>query len=404
MDIIAKAIIATFVLSACAAPSSLPPSDARGAAGLDGAPRMGATKIYNIDSATPTAPVIETVLTGLDNPRGVVVLMDGSLLVAEAGTGYDAVEPTNWTGKLSHFQDGNGDGDFTDNGERIDWFRHLPTYNALQFFATRRDEVNGPGDLLRHPDGRLFLSVDAGLDRIGLYEISPDRRIGRNLSPRSNMNGLAFSRDFSQIYLAESTANALSVVRIADGAYRQIVQFDTLANGQQSVPAGLAVDPRNGDVLVALFSGAVAVNGEVIPFMPGAGKIVRVDPSTGTVEDAVTGLTTSIDVAIDRAGSIFVVEMTSGYADLLDRTHDLFDPDQPALHGGYLRYSGRVSRYLPGGSAPHILADGLDMPTNITLAPDGAVYISTGQGTPSRPIPGPDGPTRIVGKVIRIRI
>lgn len=348
------------------------------------------------------SPVIETVLSGMDNPRGVVVLADGSLLVAEAGSGYNAVEPTDWSGKLSHFQDRNRDGDFKDEGERIDWFRHLPTYNALQYFSTRRDEVNGPGDLLRHPDGRLFLSIDGGLDRIGLYEISPYKRMGRNLAQRSNMNGLAFSRDFSRIYLAESTANALSVVQIDNGTYRQVVQFDTLANGQQSVPAGLAVDPRTGDVLVALFSGALAIQGEVHPFIPGDGKIVRVDPSTGQVEDAITGLTTPVDVAVDRTGSIFVVEMTSGYADLLKRTHDLFDPNQPALHGGYLRYSGRVSRYSPDGPR-HILADGLDMPTNITLTPVGEIYISSGQGTPNRPIPGPDGPTRIVGEVIRIR-
>ena len=44
------------------------------------------------------------------------------------------------------------------------------------------------------------------------------------------------------------------------------------------------------------------------------------------------------------------------------------------------------------------------MPTNITLAPDGSLYVSTGQGTPNRPIPGPDGPTRIVGEVIRITL
>ena len=82
------------------------------------------------------------------------------------------------------------------------------------------------------------------------------------------MNGLAFARDHAQIFLAESTANALSVVDIADGAYRHITHFGALASGQQSVPTGVAVDPRNGDLLVALFSGMVWGKDEVTPFIP----------------------------------------------------------------------------------------------------------------------------------------
>ena len=388
----AKAFIAAFALSACFAPQPVASDD-----------RDATMENSNGGIDAQHGPVIETVLTGLANPRGVVVQADGSLLVAEAGSGYDAVDPQEWSGRLTHFHDGNEDGDFSDDGERVIWFRHLPSYNALQYYTTRRDEVSGAGDLLRHPDGHLYLSVDGGLDRVGLYEISPYKRVGRNLSERSNMNGLAFARDHSQIYLAESTANALSVVDIAEGAHRQVTHFGALASGQQSVPTGVAVDPRNGDLLVALFSGAVARDGGAIPFIPGDSVVVRVDPETGAIEDAVTGLTTAIDVAVDRAGNIYVVEMTRGHADPLEPSHDLFDPDQPALHGGYVRYSGRVSRYSPDGDEAYVLAEGLDMPTNITLTPDGAIYISTGQGTPGRPIPGPDGPTRIVGEVVRIQ-
>ena len=398
----ASALFAAFVLAACVAQHPLASDN-----------RHAEQESSSDGPAARNGPLIETVLTGLTNPRGVVVLPDGSLMVAEAGSGYNAVDPQELSGRLTHFQDTNHDGDFSDEGESIIWFRHLPTYNALKVYSTWRDEVNGPGDLLRHLDGHLYLSVDGGHDRIGLYEISPYKHKGRNLSALSNMNGIAFSRDHSQIYLAESTANALSVVDIADGARRKITQFGALASGQQSVPTGVAVDPRNGDLLVTLFSGALVIEGETIPFIPGDSAVVRVDPDTGAIEDAVLGLTTAIDVAVDHAGNIFVVEMSSGHADPLDPSHDLFDPHQPPLHGGYLRYSGRVTVYAPAGESGSrplqagvdstILADGLDMPTNVTLAPDGTLYISTGQGTPNRPIPGPDGPTRIVGEVIRIR-
>lgn len=354
--------------------------------------------------ALQMGPVVETVLTGLDNPRGVVVLADGSLMVAEAGIGLKSDDPQELTGRLTHFQDTNKDGDYSDEGERVVWLDNLPTYNALSEYSTWRDEVSGPGDLLRHTDGHLYLTVDGGHGKIGVYEVSPYKQMGRNLSARGNMNGLAFSRDHTDIYIAESTANALSVVNIDDGTHRTITQFGALASGQQSVPTGVAVDPRNDDLLVALFTGSLVVDGETIAFVPGDSVIVRVDPENGAIEDAVLGLTTAIDVAVDGDGNIYVVEMTSGPADPIEPTHDLFDPDQAPLHGGYLRFTGRVTRYAPDGSAEYLLAEGLDMPTNITLVSPNEIYISTGQGTPNRPIPGPEGPTTIVGEVVRITL
>jgi DNA-binding beta-propeller fold protein YncE len=353
--------------------------------------------------AKPEHPSWQVVLTGLDNPRGVTVGPAGELFVVEAGTGYAAVEATEMTGRLTQFIDLNGDGDFDDEGEAEPWFRHLPTYNALHVFATRRDEVSGPGDLLLHHDGRLFLAVDGGFEELALYEISPEGSMGRNLVGRSNMNGIAFDREQDRIYAVESTLNQLIEVTL-EGKVREIVVFPLLASGQQAVPAGLGVDPQTGELLVALFSGTAIddESGEAIPFIPGDAKVVRVDPASGQISDEITGLTAAVDVAIDRAGNVFVVEMAATYAELLPLTFELFDRNAPPLHGGYQRYSGRVSTYPADGSPPRVLADGLDMPTNITLGPDGALYVSIGQGTPGRPIPGPDGPTTIVGQVIRI--
>ena len=355
------------------------------------------------DLGLTSAPAVEVILAGLDNPRGVAVGPAGELFVAEAGTGYDAVDPTQMTGKLTKFTDRNSDGDFNDEGEAERWFSHLPTYNALQFFKTHRDEVNGPGDVLLHPDGRLFLTVDGGLDRIGLFEISPDGRMGRNLAGRSNMNGIAFNLRKDRIYAVESMANRLVEIAL-DGEWREVVAFPLLDSGQQAVPAGLAVDPRTGDVLAALFSGAAvdSTTHETLPFVPGDAKVVRVDPETGQLTDEIDGLTTAVDVATDDAGNVYVVEMTAAPADPLPVMFDLFDPDASPLHGGYQRFSGRVTLYPADGGPPRVLAGGLDMPTNITLGLDGELYVSTGQGTPGRPIPGPDGPTKIVGEILRI--
>ena len=354
-------------------------------------------------SADDDAVEIVVVLTGLANPRGVGVDAEGGLLVAEAGSGDDAVDVTQRTGKLTRFSDGNGDGDFADPGEIEPWFEHLASYNAMNVYATGRDEVSGPSDVAVHDDGRVFLSIDGGFDNFALLEISAMASMGRNLSSRSNMTGVGLAPDQRSLFVTESTLNQLIEVSLDDGERRDVTAFGVLGSNQQAVPAGLAIDPRNGDVLVALFSGVAETDdGRFIPFIPGDSKVVRVDPRTSRVSDEITDLTTAVDVAIDAEGNIFVVEIAADHAGLFDRGADLFDPDAAPRHGGYVRFSGRVTLYPSNGDAPRVLADDLDAPTNITVTSDGAVYVSTGQGTPGRPIPGLDGATTIVGEVIRI--
>ena len=357
----------------------------------------------NVPRPATSTPTVELILTNLENPRGIVVLEGGDLLVAEAGTGIRSVDPTLWSGKLTRFSDLNGDGDFNDEAEAEPWFSHFPSYNALSTYATGGDEVGGPVDVLRHRDGRVFLSVDGGPDEIALHVISPDRFVGRTLADRANMNGIAFDRDQGRLFAVESGTNTLIEISF-QSEIREIVNFPLLVSGQQAVPAGLTVDPRSGEVLVALFSGRVIDDetGETIPFVSGESKIVRVNPETGQVTDEITGLTTAVDVAIDPAGNLYVVEMASAYADILPRSYDLFDESASAVHGGYLRYSGRLTLFPASGEPPRVLLEGLDAPTNITLGPDGALYLSTGQGTPGRAIPGPDGLQNIVGEILRI--
>ena len=357
---------------------------------------------------TEISPVIEIVLTGLENPRGVAVSISGELYVVEAGTGLYLLDPLKWDGKLTKFTDINGDGDFDDEGEADRWFSHFTTYNGFSAYGTARDEVSGPSDLLLHRDGRLFLSVDDGglSNSLALHVISPDGRVGLTLADRNNMNGITFDRDQDKIFAVESGLNMLVEISLT-GESRDIASFPLLDGGQQAVPAGLAVDPRSGDLLVALFSGYLIDEqasslDDIVSFIVGDAKIVRVDPGTGLITDEITGLTTAVDVAVDAAGNVYVVEMATTPTELLPTDFDLYDPDAPPVHGGYLRYSGRVTLHPADGCPPRVLASGLDAPTNITIAPDGALYISTGQGTPGRPIPGPDGNTIIVGEILRI--
>lgn len=350
-------------------------------------------------------PTVTRVATGLENPRGIAVMPDGRLLVIEAGTGtgYESIDPFDDTGKLSILEDLNGDGDYDDEGEITRIFSHLPNYNSLTTFGTGRDEVGGAGDIVLLEDGRAFFTLDEPFEEIAIVEVSAEgRNVGNLMRGLGTLNAIVYDAEAEVLYVVESGLNRLSAVTL-EGEMRVITSFPPLAHGQQAVPAGIALDRRTGEVLVALFSGQLFdYYGETISFMPGDAKVVRVDPASGGQTDEIVGLTTAVDVAIDEAGNVFVVEMTTRWPTaMMPRRFPLHDPDAPPDAGGYARFTGRVTMYPADGGEPVVLADGLDCPTNITYA-EGALYVSTGQGTPGRPIIGPDGVTRIVGEIYRI--
>ena len=356
---------------------------------------------------TPThaqPPPITLIATDLHNPRGVAILPDGRLIVSQAGTGLSTGDDADNSGKLSVLDDLNGDGDYLDNGEVVDVLEKMPGYNILYQFNPGRDEIVGMGDVIALDDGRVFFTLDDNFETLAIVELTPDFEIVDNLVERDgSLNSIVYDAANDQIYIAESTLNAIGAVTL-DGEFRTVTNFGLMAHGQQAVPAGVTIDPLTGDLLVALFSGQLWVYySETLSFMTGDAKIVRVDPDTGDFSDEITGLTTAVDVVTDPAGNLYVAEMTTQWATtMLNQEFDLFDPNSPPDAGGYARFTGRITLFPVDGSDPKILADGLDQPTNLTYH-DGSLYVSTGQGTPNRPIWSPDdGLTHIVGEIYRI--
>ena len=304
---------------------------------------------------------VEVILTDLENPRGVGLDAQGGLMVAEAGYGEDAEAPILRTGRLTRFLDLDGDRSYGGEGEAERWLDNMFSFNSVNKYETGRDEVSGPTDVLVHEDGRVYLSLDGGIDQSGghfvLFELDRNGEVLREIPQHSNMTGIGFSPDGRSIYATQSTLNQLIEIDLETGQGRQVAAFDDLHSGQQAVPAGLAVSP-DGGVLVALFSGVAKAEGEAcrfvpevmcdgryLPLVPTDAKVVRVDPETGAVTDEVTGLTAAVDVAVDGGGNVFVVEMAADHAQLFHQGVDLFAPNLPALHGGYIRFSGKVTMH-----------------------------------------------------------
>jgi len=343
------------------------------------------------------------IANNLWNPRGVAVLADARLVVAEAGTGYVGETKQENTGRLSIFEDLNKDGDYNDEGERTIILNQLPGYNILYQFQPGRDEVVGVGDVLALDDGRIFFTLDDHLELLSIMELSSDFKLVGNLyESAGTLNAIAYDSQSERIYVAESSLNLLSYTTL-DGESGMIAPFGLLAHNQQAVPSGIAIDPTTGDLLVTLFSGQLwDYYGKILSFMPGDSKVVRINPETGEISDEITGLTTAVDLAVDKYGNLFVVELTTEWpTPTLDTTFDLYDPDAAPDAGGYARNSGRVTMYPADGSPSIILAEDIDEPTNITYY-EGNLYISLGQGTPNRPIWVDDKLSHIEGQILMI--
>jgi len=352
----------------------------------------------------------------LNNPRGIAVLPDGKLLVVEAGTGRDEPRKVEGTGQISILDDLNADGDYDDENERSTILSHQPSYNSLPRFATFHDEVFGLGDIAVLQDGQIFYTKDDPfaakapnspddmelyVGDTGIFKLL-DNEGQLFVERNATINALVYAPDRELFFAVESGYNQMMSVNLA-GEPEVQTAFPLLDHTQQPVPSGIAYDTRTGDVLISLFSGFVHnYYGTDLSYMPGDARIVRFDPDTRTLSDEITGLSTAIDVAVDEQGNIFVVELTRQWpTPLMALDFDLYDPTAPPDPGGYPRFTGRVTMYPVDASAPLILADGLDTPTNITYA-DGRLYVSSGLGTPGRSVWTAEGIQSIDGTIYMI--
>lgn len=352
---------------------------------------------------------------GLNNPRGVAIMPDGQLLVVEAGTGRDKPADIVGSGRILQLFDRNNDGDFDDEDERTVRLDAQPSFNSLANYRTGHDEPFGLSDIYVTDAGAVYYTLDhpfavpgpAGGEYgyygdVGIYILNTRREGGTLVVDSSaTLNSFAFNPLDNIFYVTESGYNRI-MQSDREGNTEVVVELPELAHGQQPVPSGIALDPTTGDLLVTLFSGFVHDYLETdIGFMPGDSRVMRVSADTGELSDEITGLTTAIDVAVSDDGTLFVVELTTTWeTNPMPFDYDLFDPTLPPDPGGYARYTGRLTMY-PVDGEPVVLADGLDAPTNVTYH-DGALYLSTGLGTPGRRVISHRGIHEIEGILYRI--
>ena len=329
--------------------------------------------------ATPQASALTTVASGLISPRGFLWTADGTLYVAQAGSGGESLGTPAAPPPVGPFQGGS-----TASVVRIDTGCPVLVADGLPSTLDQIGGVLGVEDLAILGD-QLYASVDGGGEAhgnasqpSGVYRILADGtwELVADLSAWVRANPVAqvppdFDPDAAGYSLVADEAtqsfwvgdpNSGQILRVGlDGSVARIADL----SAGHPVPTQLAAAPQGG-VYVGYLT--------AVPFPDGAAKVSHV-AADGTVTDVWTGLTTVTDVAVGPDGTLYAVEMSTG---------NLEEP--PFLMPG----SGRVVRQT-GEDSAEAVATGLMFPITLGFGPDGGLYVAmpavgaaSGGGTISR--------------------
>lgn len=323
----------------------------------------------------------QRVAGNLRNPRGIEQLADGSLLVAEAGTGDGADSRVI---RLERSPDGYRFAEVVLDG--------LPSVSVLP--DVKREEIMGASEIHCRGSNMLMMVVDcrAGVSR--MLEVFPESGRVRHEWP-GHVIDFAYDAVTDRDYAVSPDHDCIYALDAAGGSEVR-ANLSKMTRGQDPVPCAICPDPWSSSLLVTVLSGEVdseRVGGEIHPisttglnFLHGVAQVLALNPADGTVQVHVTGLTFATN-ALAHGPHLFVLEGCSAFLDPMVTEAHFRQP----RHGGFRRFSGRLLHIDRRTGFASIVADELDLPSNLLMTNAGKILISQGAGTVGRPIPGPDG-------------
>jgi len=302
----------------------------------------------------------EVILDGLNEPRGLWVLADGSLCAAEAGRlaeGQVVKEgPTSnlaETGSVTCVDTG---------GVRRRIIEQLP-----YVFYNVTGVTTGPADVAEM-GGELYLLTGEGQGHLA-------RSLLRITEPTTPPEVVA---DFLAFAIETTEPDFFEEINIISNPFAMIPDF---ANNRF-----LVTDGATGHVLAAGLDGEIDVFSDVaghevltgiargpdglvyvtsfsqLPHPTGGGAVLRLHPD-GSFAMAADQLTTPIDLAFDTAGRLYVIEFIDGS-----------DTGSP-----YQGKTGRLVRLEPEGdgwTGGRVLVEGIPFPTALLIDDEDRIYIS----------------------------
>ena len=324
----------------------------------------------------------EVVATGLHNPRGLDVGPWGTVYVTEAGLGgsepcveneemgMSCVGATGAVTRIGH-------------GEQRRVLKGLPSIAPVPAApGAKGDGALGPSDIsLSDPRG-AYLTVGLGQDpaareKLGvlgrafgrLYKISSFglRAVADITAYEGEVNpdgGLEDSNpnsvtsDYGRIFVVDAGGNSLLRVQRSGEISTVAVFRNRLLDAPpglglpaqvpvQAVPTNVVVGP-DGALYISQLTG--------FPFIPGAARVYRVVPGSRP-EIYARGLTNVTDLAFDRHGNLYVVEIAANGLGSDDPTGALI----------------KINRH---GSRETVLSEGLVNPYGVAIGRNGDIYVT----------------------------
>jgi hypothetical protein len=362
---------------------------------------VAAGTLFGGSAAASSAPkaTVTTVVSGLDNPRGLAFGGDGRLYVAEAGHGgpnclsspggatcvglTSAITRINIAAGTSKrvitglVSVAGSDGSGATGVDGIS-FLGRKVYGIEAASSAVVPPSGFPTWLLtaaRNQLGRLIVGTTDGrwkaIADVGLHDYVWSGR-HKNLVPGqfpdANPYGVLALPDTR--WVVDAASNTLD--RVSRSGQVSVVKFFPNPPASDAVPTCVA-QGRDG----ALYIGELTGGGNA----PGASIVWRYAPSTGKLTSWATGLTTVTGCGFGRDGHFYATELSSLGLD-------------KAAPG-----TGLVVRVSAHSSSPVTVASGLNFPGGFAAGPDGSLYVSNWSVAPAH---GPAGaPT---GSVIRIKL
>jgi sugar lactone lactonase YvrE len=319
-------------------------------------------------SGSAAAATVTTVMSGLDNPRGLTFGPQGALYVAEAGRGGAgpctfSIRPMEAGLPVCYGPSGSVSRLWRGVQERV--VTGLPSY------ANQLGIASGPQDIAMLGVGNAHVSIGWGespllRETLGppwtsfgrLARVTPDGgwRLEADIAAfeaaenpdggplDSNPYGLL--AEPGQVVVADAGGNALLAVK-SNGEISTIATLPSRPQGRatDSVPTAVALGP-GGAYYVAELTG--------VPFATGAANVYRVVPGQEPTV-AQSGFTTIIDLAFAPDGSLYVLEHSTGPV--------------------FFALPGRLLKISPDGTRTTVIG-GLTRPGSVAVGPDGALYVS----------------------------